>query len=58
MIAALNANIGLPAGLREMGVTEAMMIAVSHAALEDHCHLTNPRRASQEDYLSILMESA
>ncbi|MBS0363531.1 MAG: iron-containing alcohol dehydrogenase [Proteobacteria bacterium] len=58
VIAALNAEIGIPSGLREMGVTEAMMAAVSHAALEDHCHLTNPRRASQADYLQILRDAA
>jgi alcohol dehydrogenase class IV len=58
VIAALNSEIGIPAGLREMGVTDAMMEAVSHAALEDHCHLTNPRRASQADYLGILRDAA
>jgi alcohol dehydrogenase class IV len=58
VIAALNSEIGLPAGLRPMGVTDAMMETVSHAALEDHCHLTNPRVASQKDYLQILMDAA
>jgi hypothetical protein len=58
VIAALNAEIGIPAGLREMGVTDAMMQAVSHAALEDHCHLTNPRLASQQDYLELLRDAA
>ncbi len=58
VIAALNAEIGIPAGLRAMGVTDAMMQAVSHAALGDHCHLTNPRLATQEDYLGILKDAA
>lgn len=58
VIAALNAEIGIPSGLREMGVTEAMMEAVSQAALGDHCHLTNPRIASQADYLAILRNAA
>jgi alcohol dehydrogenase class IV len=35
-------------------VTDAMMEAVSVAALKDHCHPTNPRLASQQDYLDIL----
>ncbi len=42
----------------EMGVTEAMMEQVSHAALKDHCHATNPRIASQADYLDILRHAA
>ncbi len=58
VIAALNSEIAIPAGLREMGMTDAMMEAVSHAALEDHCHLTNPRLASQGDYLGILKDAA
>ncbi|HEV7247849.1 MAG TPA: iron-containing alcohol dehydrogenase [Shinella sp.] len=58
VIAALNMRIGMPSGLKEMGVTEAMMEAVSHAALKDHCHATNPRIASQQDYLEILRHAA
>jgi alcohol dehydrogenase class IV len=58
VIASLNSRIGMPSGLREMGVTEAMMEEVSHAALKDHCHATNPRLASQQDYLDILTASA
>lgn len=58
VIEALNRRIGMPAGLSAMGVTEAMMEQVSHAALKDHCHATNPRLATQEDYLGILREAA
>jgi alcohol dehydrogenase class IV len=58
VIAALNADIGIPSGLREMGVTEAIMESVANAALEDHCHLTNPRLASRQDYLAILHDAA
>jgi 4-hydroxybutyrate dehydrogenase len=54
VIAALNQRIGMPNGLREMGVTDAMMEAASLAALKDHCHVTNPRLASAQDYLHIL----
>ncbi|MEN3791759.1 iron-containing alcohol dehydrogenase [Fulvimarina sp. MAC3] len=54
----LNARIGMPSGLAEMGVTEAMMEEVSEAALHDHCHLTNPRTATREEYLDILRKSA
>lgn len=57
VIGALNKQLGLPSGLSALGVTEAMMEAVSHAALLDHCHATNPRRASQQDYLDIMQQS-
>jgi len=57
-IASLNRRIGIPPGLRAMGVTDVMMEAVSHAALLDHCHATNPRRATQAEYLEIMHASA
>ena len=53
----LNRRIGIPSGLGAMGVTEAMMDAVSHEALKDHCHATNPRLASAADYLQIMREA-
>jgi alcohol dehydrogenase class IV len=58
VIEALNQRIGMPSGLRAMGVTEPMMEAISHAALLDHCHATNPRRATQEKYLEIMHAAA
>lgn len=58
VIAALNQRIGMPSGLREMGVTELMMEEISKAALRDHCHATNPRRATQAEYLEILHDAA
>lgn len=57
-VATLTADVGLPAGLRAMGVTDAMMAAVAGEALKDHCHATNPRRPSRDDYLALLRESA
>ncbi|MCT4578119.1 iron-containing alcohol dehydrogenase [Donghicola sp.] len=56
--AALNQRLGMPSGLSEMGVTPAMMEKVSQDALKDHCHATNPRNATQRDYLDILERSA
>lgn len=56
--AALNERLGMPAGLAAMGVTEAMMEQVSHAAMKDHCHATNPRIATQAEYREILHQSA
>lgn len=58
VIEALNKRLGMPTGLRAMGVTDTMMESVSHAALKDHCHATNPRIATQEQYLEILRASA
>lgn len=56
--AALNRRLGMPSGLAEMGVTQEMMEKVSQEALRDHCHATNPRNATQRDYLDILQRSA
>jgi 4-hydroxybutyrate dehydrogenase len=56
-IAALNTRLAMPEGLRTMGVNDAMMEQVSHAALKDHCHGTNPRIATQEEYLTLLRQS-
>lgn len=57
-IAKLNARIGMPSGLTAMGVTEEMLRPVSEDALKDHCHGTNPRIATADDYMAILRESA
>jgi 4-hydroxybutyrate dehydrogenase len=56
-IADLNRAIGMPIGLKAMGVTEDMMEAVSYEALKDHCHATNPKLATQADYLAIMQDS-
>jgi len=54
---AMTARLGLPTGLRELGVTEDMFDKIIHHALLDHCHKTNPRIASPEDYRRMLAES-
>ena len=53
-IAALNRDLGLPEGLSAMGVTEAQLPVIAEAAMKDHCHATNPRRASEAEYLALL----
>ncbi|WP_294644078.1 iron-containing alcohol dehydrogenase [uncultured Aureimonas sp.] len=58
VIASLVRDIGLPPGLRAMGVTDEMMERVSAEALKDHCHGTNPRIPTREDYLELLRQSA
>ncbi len=46
---AMNARLGLPSGLRAMGVDESAFERVIDGALADHCHKTNPRIASRDD---------
>jgi 4-hydroxybutyrate dehydrogenase len=50
----LNARIGLPTGLAAMGVDEAWFERVIDGAMADHCHKTNPRLATREDYQRML----
>ncbi len=53
-IAGLNARLGLPDGLRAMGVPKSALAGIAEAAPKDHCHATNPRKPSVADYLEIL----
>ncbi len=53
----MNARLGLPNGLAAMGVNEAQFEAVIAGAMADHCHKTNPRLASAEDYREMLNAS-
>ena len=40
-----------------MGVTEEMLRPVAEDALKDHCHATNPRTPTADDYRVIMRES-
>lgn len=52
-----NAALGLPAGLGAMGVEPAIFDRVIAGAMADHCHQTNPRRATEDDYRAMLEAS-
>jgi 4-hydroxybutyrate dehydrogenase len=54
----MNARLGLPTGLGAMGVNESLFDAVITGALADHCHKTNPRIASAEEYREMLLQSS
>ena len=53
----MNARLNLPTGLTAMGVRADQFSHIVEGALADHCHKTNPRLASAEDYVEILRNS-
>jgi alcohol dehydrogenase class IV len=53
----LNARLGLPSGLAAMGVTADLFERVIDGAMADHCHKTNPRLATRDDYREMLQAS-
>jgi len=56
-IRALNARLGLPSGLAAMGVTADLFERVIDGAMADHCHKTNPRIATRDEYRAMLETS-
>jgi alcohol dehydrogenase class IV len=53
----MNARLGLPTGLAAMGVERSQFDAIIQGALADHCHKTNPRLATADDYRDMLVQS-
>ena len=53
----MNARLGLPTGLAAMGVQTAQFDNIIQGALADHCHKTNPRIATADDYQGLLEQS-
>ncbi|MGJ7521157.1 iron-containing alcohol dehydrogenase [Variovorax sp. LT1P1] len=53
----MSQRLGLPTGLAEVGVTPALFEQVIDGAMADHCHKTNPRLATRENYREMLEAS-
>jgi 4-hydroxybutyrate dehydrogenase len=53
----MNARLALAKGLAELGVQREWFGRVVTGALADHCHKTNPRIATEQDYLDLLEQS-
>lgn len=53
----MNARLGLPSGLAQMGVRRDNFERIVTGALADHCHGTNPRPATAQDYRELLETS-
>ena len=53
----MNRRLALPKGLAEMGVQRDWFDKIIDGAMADHCHKTNPRLATREDYRAMLEAS-
>jgi alcohol dehydrogenase class IV len=53
-VRSLNARLGMPATLANMDVPRDSFATIAKGATEDHSSATNPRPASEADYLSVL----
>jgi 4-hydroxybutyrate dehydrogenase len=56
-IRSMNARLGLPSGLAALGVKPDLFERVVDGAMADHCHKTNPRLATRDDYVRMLEAS-
>lgn len=50
-------DVGVPRGLRELGVTETDVPRLAHTALEDACLSTNPRAATEGDVEQLFRDA-
>jgi alcohol dehydrogenase class IV len=53
----LNSDLGLPARLRDLGLTKEDLLPLAERAQRDHCTLTNPRQLHVEDCHRLYLEA-
>ena len=53
----LNRRIGIPARLREFGVSESALPSLADKAIQDGCHQLNPRPCTREDLLQLYRQA-
>jgi len=53
----MNARLGLPTGLAAMGVETGWFDKIIAGAMADHCHKTNPRIATAQEYREMLQQA-
>ena len=56
-ITAMNARLGLASGLAALGVERDWFDKTIQGAMADHCHKTNPRLATEQEYREMLEAS-
>ena len=56
-VRSMTERLGLPSRLGELGVQRDWFDKIIDGAMADHCHKTNPREASREDYRAMLKAS-
>jgi alcohol dehydrogenase class IV len=53
----LRSKLGLPAALRDAGVSEDLLPKLAGLAFQDACHRDNPRECSEADLLALYRAS-
>jgi 4-hydroxybutyrate dehydrogenase len=56
-VESLNRDLDLPLRLRDAGISEADLPAMAALAIQDGCHLLNPRPCTEADLMALYRES-
>lgn len=57
MVEAFNDRLGIAPSLEKLGVPDEDKVQAAELAMADHCHLTNPRKCSSDDFIQLWEES-